>query len=275
MARSLGIMCATLAVTAAVLAQSGRPAGDPITGKWKGMVGPGTSPEYGVTFDLKFDGTRTVSGSAQGQEPGDTGMVRTGTYDPQTGVLRLEVQRKDAGATATFDGVVVQGMAMGRLTLSDQPSPGTFLLKRATASETPIAAAPASTEVNAAVAKQFAQVSSWILKAAELVPADKYAYRPVGTVRTFGQLIGHIADSHNYECGRAAGRKVEWSDTIEKATTDKATVIPKLKQSIETCTAAQNTGQIAPLVANVAHSNLHYGNVVTYLRLLGLVPPSS
>jgi uncharacterized damage-inducible protein DinB len=132
---------------------------------------------------------------------------------------------------------------------------------------------PGSLDPAAAVKQGFAEVTGWVTKAAELVPADKYSYRPVATVRTFGQLIGHIADSHNYYCARASGRNVEWSDPIEKGSADKATLAQKLKQSIDACTAV--TGGVTPLIANLAHTNLHYGNIVTYLRMMGLVPPSS
>jgi hypothetical protein len=68
---------------------------------------------------------------------------------------------------------------------------------------------------------------------------------------------------------------MEWSDAIEKGRTDKATLLPKLKESIATCTGVHASGQAAPLISNLAHSSLHYGNVVTYMRMLGLVPPSS
>ena len=272
MTRCLGIIGATLVFTTALSGQSVAPAtGDPITGKWSGSVGPGATPAYSVTLDLKYDGTRNVSGSAQGQDPDDTGAVKSGTFDPQTGVLRLDIQLRDAGAVASFDGVVALGTATGRLRLSREPDrPGTFVLRRdaSTGGGTP----PAS---NGDVAKRYAEVSGWIIKSAELVPADKYTYRPVATVRTFGQLVAHIADGLDYECGRATGRTVKWSDATEKGRTDKATLLPKLKQSIEACTSVQATGQPGPLVANVAHTSLHYGNVVTYLRMLGLVPPSS
>ena len=257
------------------LAQSGGPAADPISGTWTGSVGPGATPGYGVTLDLKFDGTNAVTGSAQGQNADDSAVVKAGTFDPQTGVLRLELQLKDAGATALFDGVAVLGTATGRLTLSNQPGPGTFVMNRTPSSERAAVAPTPAADANAAVAKQFAQVSGWILKAAELVPPDRYSYRPIGTVRTFGQLIGHIADAHNYECGRAAGRQVEWSDAIEKGPTDKATLLRKLEQSVDGCVGIQGRGQIEPLIAIVGHSSLHYGNVVTYMRLIGLVPPSS
>lgn len=127
----------------------------------------------------------------------------------------------------------------------------------------------------AALRQGFDEVSGWVTKASDLVPADKYGFKPAATVRTFGQLIGHIADAHNYYCARAAGRQVEWSDAIEKGSQDKAVLVRKLKESITACGAAYNGGTAGLLLANVAHSNLHYGNIITYMRMLGLVPPSS
>ena len=131
-------------------------------------------------------------------------------------------------------------------------------------------------ETKAALSKSFGEVSGWVSKAAEAVPADKYSYRPTQSVRTYGQLIAHIADAYNYYCARAAGRNVEWSDAIEKGKTDKATLAPKLRQALGTCTSAYaGSGQAGPLVDNVGHTNLHYGNIITYMRMLNLVPPSS
>jgi uncharacterized damage-inducible protein DinB len=130
-------------------------------------------------------------------------------------------------------------------------------------------------ENTALLGKSFAQLSGWILKAAERVPADKYSYKPAPTVRTFGELLGHIADGSNYFCGRAIAGNVQWSDANATGKTDKATVVPKLKEALAACGAAHETGLLAPLMANDGHVNLHYGNMVTYLRMLGLVPPSS
>lgn len=123
----------------------------------------------------------------------------------------------------------------------------------------------------------FTEVSGWVSKAAEMVPDDKYNYRPVDSVRTFGQLVAHIADSYNYFCAQGAGNNVEWSDPIEKGTTDKATVVPKLKQALDRCTEAYkgSNGRVGPLLGNVGHTNLHYGNIITYMRMLGMKPPSS
>ena len=122
----------------------------------------------------------------------------------------------------------------------------------------------------------FAEVSAWVTKAAELVPANKYSYRPAPTVRTYGQIIGQIADAYAYYCGRATNPQAQWSDAIAKGPTDKTTLAPKLKQALDACNAAYSgNGDIGQLMANVAHTSLHYGNLVTYIRMLGMVPPSS
>ena len=143
---------------------------------------------------------------------------------------------------------------------------------------TVLAQSPAGRPDAAAALKQaFGEVSGWILKAADMVPPDKYNYRPVGTVRTYGELLGHVADGYNYFCSQASGKKVEWSDAVSKGKTDKATIVAALKSSTAACVAAHNgpNAGIPPLIQNFGHTNLHYGNVVTYMRMLGLVPPSS
>ena len=123
----------------------------------------------------------------------------------------------------------------------------------------------------------FNEVNGWVTKAAEMVPADKYNYKPADTVRTFGQLIAHVTDSYNYFCAHGVGNKVEWSDPVEKGVTDKDTLLPKLKEAVGRCNAAYGSakGEIRPLLSNVGHTNLHYGNIITYMRMLGLKPPSS
>lgn len=144
---------------------------------------------------------------------------------------------------------------------------------------TPTAAAqePDKSKPVDSVRKNFAEVSGWVSKSAELVPAEKYNYKPVDTVRTFGQLVAHITDSYNYFCAHGAGNKVQWSDPVEKGATDKATVLPKLKEAVDKCNAvhASDTAQLNPLITNIGHTNLHYGNLITYMRMMGLKPPSS
>ena len=127
-----------------------------------------------------------------------------------------------------------------------------------------------------AVRKGFEEVSGWVTKSADMVPAEKYNYKPVDTVRTFGQIIAHISDSLDYYCAQAAGTKMQ-GEPAEKGPTDKATLAPRLKQAVDKCNAvyASDSAQFGPLMENVAHTNLHYGNVITYLRMMGMKPPSS
>jgi uncharacterized damage-inducible protein DinB len=132
-------------------------------------------------------------------------------------------------------------------------------------------------DVSTELRNGFNEVNGWVTKAAEMVPSDKYSYRPVDTVRTFGQLIGHITDSYNYFCANGAGNKVEWSDAVEKGATDKDALLPKLKEAVGRCNASYSSGnaQLRPLFTNVGHTSLHYGNIITYMRMMGLKPPSS
>lgn len=141
------------------------------------------------------------------------------------------------------------------------------------AQSTPEKAPDVSTELR----NGFNEVNGWVTKAAEMVPADKYNYKPVDTVRTFGQLVAHITDSYNYFCANAAGNKVEWSEAVEKGNTDKDTLLPKLKEAAGRCNAAYSSdkAQFRPLFVNVGHTSLHYGNIITYMRMMGLKPPSS
>jgi hypothetical protein len=130
----------------------------------------------------------------------------------------------------------------------------------------------------AAVKHGFDEVAGWLTASAELVPADKYTYKPVNTVRSFGELMAHAADGMNWYCGSAkAPKDIAWSDAVEKGGPTKAMVLAGLKQAIQGCNAAHAsaTARFEKLMANVAHSNLHYGNAITYLRMLGLKPPSS
>jgi uncharacterized damage-inducible protein DinB len=130
-----------------------------------------------------------------------------------------------------------------------------------------------------------------IAKSAEQMPEADYSFRPTQSVRTFGQLIGHVAGAQTMICAAALGEKGGGEDDIEKTVTTKASLIAALKTSTEFCqrayaqtdaaSAAPTTlfGMTMPrlnaLVLNTAHNAEHYGNIVTYLRVKGMVPPSS
>jgi uncharacterized damage-inducible protein DinB len=125
------------------------------------------------------------------------------------------------------------------------------------------------------------------------VPENEYAFKPTPQVRSFGELVGHIADAQNFFCGVAAGDNPEYSDAIEKSKSPtKAGLVSALKASVATCddvyakTTAGNALELVKsgkgdalrgmlLLDNISHDSEHYGNIVTYMRLKGHVPPST
>jgi uncharacterized damage-inducible protein DinB len=253
------------------LAQAG--GSDALSGTWTGDIGLTMTQRHSIRFDLKFDGRAAVTGTVTGPGAAD---FKTGTFDPTTGALKLEVDVKDDGSTPkrfVFEGTAVNGTATGRV--NDGSQIGSFRITRGTG-EPAAVTQPGGSDAAAELRRSFDEVSGNVTKSVELVPADKYTYRPAASVRTFGQLIGHIADSYNYYCARAAGRDTQWSDAIEKGSTSKATLTAKLKQSLDVCSSAYaGAGRAGALIDNIGHTNLHYGNIITYLRMMGLVPPSS
>jgi uncharacterized damage-inducible protein DinB len=154
-------------------------------------------------------------------------------------------------------------------------------------------AAPQAADPNVASARgTFDLVKGYILKAAAQVPDDLYAFQPTPDVRSMGALFGHIADANFMICGAASGEKPAMSG-IEKSKTTKKDLTDALEQSFKFCEAAfdgmtaarasETTKFFLPgthtrlgvLSFNTAHDFEHYGNIVTYMRLKGLKPPST
>jgi hypothetical protein len=270
--RTLIVLAGVLAGASPTIAQAPATAADPITGIWKGDIGLTDAQRTPVTFELKFDGATALSGKVTGPGPA---RFKDGTFTPATGAIVLHVEVQDGGATGLFlfEGIAVNGAAIGRVTGNNQQ--GTFKIAREGAAA-PAAGSTGGIDPTDAVKAGFTELAGWISKAADLVPADKYMYQPVKTVRTFGQLVAHIVDGQAYYCGRASGQPVQWSDATANGKTDKATVVARLKDSMAACAAVYASGSGLPmLIANLGHSSLHYGNVITYMRMLGLTPPSS
>lgn len=132
--------------------------------------------------------------------------------------------------------------------------------------------------------------------AAAEMPAEDYAFTPTPQVRSFGELIGHVATSNFFFCALAKGEPPPSTVNYEKAATTKAPLIQALNDSLTYCDAAyaattdanvnqamrmlppspgRQTTRGALLMFNTTHNNEHYGNIVVYLRLKGRVPPST
>lgn len=163
------------------------------------------------------------------------------------------------------------------------------------------AAAPASAQAPAPTAASspavrtaamlWQQVTTYITRAAEQMPESAYEFRPTPEVRTFGQLIGHIAGTQNLLCANALGEPGGGEDDVERSAHTKAALVAAIHASTEACRRAyaQSDAEVArpaavfgqqatrfyALLVNVTHDNEHYGNIVTYMRLKGMVPPSS
>jgi uncharacterized damage-inducible protein DinB len=269
------VRAALMIVTA--LSLGGAPAtaqnANSIAGRWTGRMGATGQQPMSIVMDLKVSGS-AITGRVTGPELSHPGIIRKGAFDAATGVVTLEAFVEGATMVVNFDGKLANDSITGNVATNTNIS-GTFSIARA---EVPQVIPPMSRvdTIGAAIKAGFTQVSDYITRAAQLVPPDRYTYKPVGTVRTFGQLLAHIVDGYAYYCGRGAGRNVQWSDAVEKGAVEKAALATKLKQASDACLASYGSPkQLPALLENIAHTNLHYGNIITYMRMMGLTPPSS
>jgi uncharacterized damage-inducible protein DinB len=136
----------------------------------------------------------------------------------------------------------------------------------------------------------YTAIKGFVTRAAEKMPEANYSFKPAPTVRTFGQIVGHIADDQYSFCSAVKGESKETD--IEKTVTSKADLVAQLKEAFSYCDAvydgftdahaadkiktfAGERTKLSMLNFNYAHTYEHYGNIVTYMRIKGLVPPSS
>jgi len=116
-------------------------------------------------------------------------------------------------------------------------------------------------------------VRDHFLKAAAEFPEDKYGYRPTEEVRTFGEILLHVARYNHLVASHAMGRPPE--DVREFAFHSKAETIAKLKRSFEELEEVSEKKPDRFDLDVLIHTSEHYGNLATYYRLNGLVPPAS
>ena len=165
----IAMMICSLLVATTTVAQSPASA---LTGTWHGVLSPpGGVGVRAVTMEHAVDERSVVTGVATGPQL-NQGDIRNGTYDPVSGALKFEVVVRDgASTTVRFDGLVVQGTAIGRVTSDDQS--GLFKLTRDGSDGMPASAqaqsrAPSTgaSDVRAAVSAGFGEVSGWVRQAA-------------------------------------------------------------------------------------------------------------
>jgi uncharacterized damage-inducible protein DinB len=125
-----------------------------------------------------------------------------------------------------------------------------------------------------------------IMKSAEAMPESKYSYRPTKDVRSFAEIVNHVADISYILCSNVKGEANPDTATTKVSKTE---ILAHLKSSFDYCDGVYSgftdahlndsadfwgvkTNKMFILTQVANHDALHYGNLATYLRLNGLVP---
>ncbi len=158
--------------------------------------------------------------------------------------------------------------------------------------KTPTAAvASPANPLSAHTKAMYGGVKKILLRSAELMPEENYGFRPTESVRSFGKIIGHVADSQYTFCSRVLGESRP-ALKIEETKTSKADLTAALKDAFTYCdkaydgmtdaSAAQmvklmgsDSPKLGALNVNNTHTIEHYGNLITYMRMKNIVPPTS
>jgi uncharacterized damage-inducible protein DinB len=159
---------------------------------------------------------------------------------------------------------------------------------------------PATLDIAGSLKTQHQNIRRYLAASAEKMPDADFHFKPQGAaaeVRTFGQIVVHLAIANYGFCARAKGETPPTLTVNDKQTQPKAEIVKALNDSLTFCDAVYDaqTGTTLNemikiqgrnnmtlerargigLIQNIAHNNEHYGNLVTYMRAKGLVPPSS
>ena len=168
-------------------------------------------------------------------------------------------------------------------------------LALAIASTTPLLAQVPATQpdfMTATVEMGAKHIRTMFAIAADSMSDEDYAFRPTPEVRSFGQLLAHVAASNYHFCASALGEQAPATD-LEKSKTTRADIRQALTESMDYCDRAfasmhdaakartprafrqSQLPALALLNFRNYHALLHWGNAITYMRLRGKVPPSA
>jgi uncharacterized damage-inducible protein DinB len=145
--------------------------------------------------------------------------------------------------------------------------------------------------LSAALKRQWDGIALNLKESAEVVPAERYSFRPSQDVKTFAGEMGHAANTHYFFCARIKGEPNPNKNDYEKEM-NKDVLVKAVIASNDYCSSVINSAtdkwlmemvgegaQAQPrgaiLSAHIAHSNETYGTVVPYMRMSGIVPPST
>lgn len=153
------------------------------------------------------------------------------------------------------------------------------------------APAPPADASMAATRTLWQMMNGYVQRSAEQMPDADFAYKPTEGVRTFGQMVAHLAAAQYMFCAAATGEAMRPEYDVERLRTTKAEIVQAFRESTAYCERAyaqtdaasqqgitlfgQPRTRFFALTMNAIHVGEHYGNLVTYLRMKGMVPPSS
>ena len=159
----------------------------------------------------------------------------------------------------------------------------------------PLTATAQSNPITQALRNTWNEAKNNVRRSADVMPEAKYNFKPVDSVRSYGAILAHLAGASYEFCAAAKGEKPPFTEAgVEKAATTKAAIVKALDGAIAYCDEVYKTlddakaaqmvagafggaqsARAQNLIGNTGHFQEHYGNLVTYLRINGLVPPSS
>lgn len=157
---------------------------------------------------------------------------------------------------------------------------------------TPSIDAQTADPVSASVREQYALIKRTLIAAAQAMPEQHYGFQATPEVRTYAQLVGHVANAQFTICSGLRGEANPAGADIEKTMTSKADLVGAITRAFEYCDqpyASVSDTQLAQpvnffggqkarhfaMTFALMHAYEHYGNMVTYMRLKGIVPPTS
>jgi hypothetical protein len=131
-----------------------------------------------------------------------------------------------------------------------------------------------------------------LMAASEVMPADKYSFKPTPAQLSFGDIMLHLAQGNDFLCGTIGGMKAPTRTKVAVAD-GKDALVARLKETFAFCDQAfaslddSKLGEELPMfggkkLTRAAIETLtvgdwadHYSQVAIYLRLNGLLPPTA
>ncbi len=129
---------------------------------------------------------------------------------------------------------------------------------------------------------QFEDITGRLLAMAKDFPEEKYSYRATKDVRSFREIVVHVASGNAYAAKAGRGEKANWDEIDPKGYPTKAAAVALLEKTIADANATLKATPedrwaktVQPWLAVIEHAGEHYGQLVVYYRNNGMVPPES